>query len=707
MEIGEYSVRHIKGKICLYFVWASFFAFLCWQPALADGQRLVISLNGTWQIDEGGMQAIPQRFDHNVPVPGLVEMATPKFPEVGFKSAKRQAFWYKRKFNIDSAIPELALVKVHKAMFGSKVFVNGQVLGEHMPSFTPGYFNAKPALRQGENEIVIRVGAFMDAVPKPIPSGWDYEKYKFIPGIFDSVEVILGQTPFIDRVQVQPVLESKSINAYAWISAPGMKKVKLHYTVSEAKSGRQIAEGDFDADTDGDVKGPSAKVSIPIPDCRLWSPEDPFLYELSVASPADKHLTRFGMRSFRLDPKTGRAVLNGRPYFMRGSNITLYRFFEDADCGGLPWNEDWVRRLHKACKNFNWNTLRYCIGFPPEFWYRIADEEGILIQDEFPIWNMDAKKGDYDPKELAGEYKEWMQERWNHPCVVIWDACNETNSPEIEQAIKLVRNLDYSNRPFDNGWRWPKLNTDSRELHPYHFQDPNFKLSQITSDDGKLGWVPGLSPIIVNEYGWLWTNRDGTPTSLTRELYQNLLGAKATPAERFNLYARYTAAETEFWRARRALAAVMHFCILGYSRPGDGDRPVTGATSDHFTNVEKLEFEPLFKKYVGDSFAPVGLMIDAFADDYKGGAKQEFPVIIINDLYDDWAGPVRFRLLKDSKVIQEQTKECKVSKLGKETIRFTVEIPTEPGKYQVEAALMKPISKEVISLRDFNVYRQY
>ena len=34
----------------------------------------------------------------------------------------------------------------------------------------------------------------------------------------------------------------------------------------------------------------------------------------------------------------------------------------------------------------HWNALRYCIGFPPEMWYRIADEEGILIQDEFPIW---------------------------------------------------------------------------------------------------------------------------------------------------------------------------------------------------------------------------------------------------------------------------------------------------------------------------------
>jgi hypothetical protein len=43
---------------------------------------------------------------------------------------------------------------------------------------------------QQVSELVIRVGAFRDSVPKPIPSGWDYEKYKFSPGIFDSVALI-------------------------------------------------------------------------------------------------------------------------------------------------------------------------------------------------------------------------------------------------------------------------------------------------------------------------------------------------------------------------------------------------------------------------------------------------------------------------------------------------------------------------------------
>lgn len=83
------------------------------------------------------------------------------------------------------------------------------------------------------------------------------------------------------------------------------------------------------------------------------------------------------MREFRFKPRQGgrpgRAWLNDKPYFMRGSNVTSYRFLEDPDRGELPWNEDWMRLLHRRFKDMHWNSLRYCIGFPPQFWFRVAD----------------------------------------------------------------------------------------------------------------------------------------------------------------------------------------------------------------------------------------------------------------------------------------------------------------------------------------------
>ena len=103
--------------------------------------------------------------------------------------------------------------------------------------------------------------------------------------------------------------------------------------------------------------------------------------------------------------------------------------------------------------------------------------------------------------------------------------------------------------------------------------------------------------------GWLWLNRDGSPTTLTRTLYSNLLGSASTVSSRFHLQAAYIAAETEFWRSHRRAAAVMHFTTLGYSRPD-------GQTSDHWRDVARLEWEPEFHRAAHDAFAPVGLMVD-------------------------------------------------------------------------------------------------
>ena len=159
---------------------------------------------------------------------------------------------------------------------------------------------------------------------------------------------------------------------------------------------------------------------------------------------------------------------------------------------------------------------------------------------------------------------------------------------------------------------------------------------------------------------------------MTRELYKNLLGRNSTTAQRRRLYARYTAAETELWRSHRGCAAVLHFCGLGYSRPN-------GQTSDHWTDVERLVWEPEFYAYVRDAFAPVGIMIDAWAEEYPSGRTHDFPVVVINDLYENWQGTVRFRLLRDDEVVEEKTRPLTVAPLGRETLTFAVGIPARPG----------------------------
>ncbi|MCR4413557.1 MAG: discoidin domain-containing protein [Thermoguttaceae bacterium] len=677
-----------------------------------------MSLNGPWDIAEGKMDRPPATFDRRVPVPGLVDMATPPFESPGSTVSlaerqerkrpadpRREAFWYRRTFQLKGPVPEVARLKVHKARYGTKVLLNGKVVGEHAPNWTPGWFDVRPFLNGdgAPNELLIRVGASLAQVPAQVTEGWDFEKSRYIPGIFDSVELILSGTPHVVNVQTVPDVRNRAVRAVIELEGGATKPVKA--VVREAKSGRIAGEASVEASAANRVE-----LTIPIRDARLWTPEDPFLYELVVDTGGDTSRTRFGLRTFTTDPASGRAVLNGRPYFLRGSNVCIYRFFEDAARAGLPWDRDWVRKLHRRFKEMHWNSLRYCIGFPPELWYEIADEEGILIQDEFPIWyggRLDGWPKEITQQHLAVEFTEWMRERWNHPCVVIWDAQNETTDDAVVAAtLMAVRGLDLSNRPWDNGWGAPQKPGDISEAHPYRAGRKDFSLAIFAKETGVPNNGPGTGrrpfvdlgrpPYLINEYGWLWINRDGTLPTLTVDVYKRLLGETATVEQRRHYYARTLAAKTEFWRSKRLCAGVLHFCGLGYSRPD-------GQTSDHWLDVKELKLEPLFEKYVKDAFAPTGIMLDFWSDELPPGDKRDLSVVVINDLDEEWSGHVRFRLAHGAKVLAETTQPCQVAALGDKRLSFGLVVPDEPGRYTLEAALVRSGVPDVRSLRDFAV----
>lgn len=466
----------MKRNILLLFLTLCTLTFVeCTQKT---DKRSTISLNGIWQITDGRKDVIPSKFDRTIFVPGLITQTQPAFvnaaPAVADRVAidknldlfyhqqdsLRETYWYHRTFKIMQKIPEIALLKVGKAMFGTRVYLNGTYIGEHLPCFTPGYFDLKKAIHKGENDLIIAVGSCRNSLPQDMPDGFDYEKKHYISGIFDNIDLILSGTPYIRNLQVAPDIKKKSARIQAIIYNPGASaSSKVSFVIKEAKTG--IIEGEFiidkfllNANSDKIID-----IEIPIRNCTLWSPEAPFLYTLEVSTNGDNYKTRFGMRELRFDSVTHQAMLNGKPYFLRGTNITLYRFFEDPLCGNLPWNYDWVRRMHQKFKtDMYWNSYRNCIGFPPEEWYNIADEEGFMIQDEFPIWyggtNWNKWIKNLNSDELTSEFREWMQERWNHPSVIIWDASNETqlSMPSIDTAIARVRSLDLSGRSWDNSY---------------------------------------------------------------------------------------------------------------------------------------------------------------------------------------------------------------------------------------------------------------
>jgi beta-galactosidase len=680
--------------------------------------RNVISLNGNWDFEvTTNPDQMPDSFTRKIAVPGLVDMAVPSVKLQGNKNDSANYYWYKVKFKLEKNTP-VCLLKLHKAQYSKKIFVNNKLVAEHYPSYTPVVVDIQAFLNEPgtENELVIRLGNYYN-FPDSFVNGHDFEKKLFISGIYDDVELIQTSYPLIVNTQIVPDIKNGKITVVTELNTLNEKgSFNLEYIVCEHKSGKQVAAGKVEVNATGGID--TSKVEIVIPEFTHWSPENPFLYDLKLNTGADSYSTRFGMREFYFDKSSGRAMLNGKVFYMNGTNVPLFRFYEDSFRGNHPWDTAWVKKLNEKFKSMNWNTVRYHVGPAPDFWYDLADEMGILVQDEFAIWfgkGMKSIRPNLKAKNIAQEYKIWMRERWNHPSVVIWDAQNETVTEETGKAINMVRHLDLSNRPWDNGWSRPQSDNDAIECHPYlfyPFREKGVKLPkegilkslmgivrQPDNDCGTHDLPSGeknyTNVRFVNEYGWLWVNRDGSPTTLSEGVYQNLFGDTLTNAQRLYYYARLEAMLTEYWRCHRTCTGVMHFAGLTYSRPAEP----RGQTSDNFKNLETLEFEPNFLKYVKPAFAPVALMVDTWEKEYKADETIDIPVYAINDMYSDWTGKLIFTLSSQTETISTQTEDLSIKSLGREIKTFKLKIPATKGKYELKASIILN-NEEVASVRD-------
>jgi hypothetical protein len=397
------------------------------------------------------------------------------------------------------------------------------------------------------------------------------------------------------------------------------------------------------------------------------------------------------MREFRFDTATKRAYLNGKVYFMRGSNVTLHRFFEDPLSRDLPWDEAWVRKLLvEIPRKLNWNSFRFCIGPVPDKWLEIADEAGLLIQNEFFIWT-GAPEWDrgyvrrWDGEELVRQYSDWLRDNWNHPSVAIWDANNESLDPLFEETvIPAVRALDLSSRPWENSYNQPVGPDDPIEDHPYLYSGYLWGGPFTIADlEGKTG-SPKAPPkaaraMILNEYGWLWLRRDGEPTVLTQRAYDDLLGPGASAGERFELNAYLLAGLTEHWRAHRNYAAILHFVYLMSSFPGV-------FTADHFQDVENLVLEPHFADYMGEAMKPLGVYVNFFQPTLRAKEVRSYRVMMVNDTYEEEAGELALTLeTADGREVARVTAPFSVAPLGSLSKDLTLEAPQAVGEYLLKA----------------------
>ena len=710
-------------------------------PAFAE--RVTVPLDGTWQIaDSVAAEPAPKAFPATVSVPGLVHNATPAFPDVdafdsielvnnkisqkllpesarvqapGISRQARNYFWYRRTFRVPERRAS-AILRVNKAQFGTAVWLNGKKIGEYAGCFSAGLFDLTPAVSwRGENVLLVRIGAHPGVLPATYPAGTDFEKNKWTPGIYDEVSLQLADNPLIESVQVAPrisdsaiLIETKLRNASA---AP--ITFELKHAVAPWKQARpdHRAFASPQAITLAAGEAKAVRQTIEIPGAHLWSPEDPFLYLVDTSTGGDSLATRFGMREFRYDTPTRRAYLNGRPYFVRGSNITLHRFFEDPDSGTLPWDEKWVRRLlAELPKRLHWNAFRFCIGPVPDKWLDIADETGLLIQNEFFVWTGDpgwAQWPDrrWDAPEMIRQYSDWMRDNWNHPSVAVWDANNETKDPVFGDAIiPAVRPLDLSNRNWENSYNLPAGPDDPVEDHPYLMQGEaagwpdGFKMTDLERRfGGPKEALMAAHATVLNEYGWLWLRRDGEPTLLTEKLYPKLLGPSSTKQQRLELWAYLLAGKTEYWRAHRNYAGILHFVYLTCSYPGV-------FTSDHFRDVRTLELDPFFADYMGEAMKPLGVYLNFFQPTLAGGKGRSYRVMMVNDGYEAKRGELRLSFEgEDGREAAHAEAPFEITALGTLTTDLRLAAPAAPGRYLLKATATAAGGERTLSRRKVEV----
>ena len=692
--------------------------------AWADDGRTTISLNGEWDFDQTEQAFPPRKYTRKIPVPGLVHLARPKISQYekffkkpdGVELVEQFNFlerdytpmynWYKRKVFIDEKFKDEQLfLTIKKSQYVTRVFVNGHQVGSSMECYTPMDFNITSAVKYGsDNEILIQVGD-RAWLPSEAAGGTDKEKVHYLPGIWDDVFITATGKMRVDKILFLPSLAKglvtvktlvRSLYPPQMLYGDKMKdSCKIEFCVKEKTTGQVVGKKVIE----GEVKRDNRtyfETSISLDNPKAWTPDSPFLYEGEVSvydqdELVDRYSVNFGMRDFSRKGKF--FTLNGDKFYLRGSNITLQRFFEDPDCQALAWDREWVKKLMVDLpKSIDWNAMRICVGIVPDFWYDLCDEYGIVLQNEWLYW----QNHGWD-EQVRKEYTNWVWSDGNHPSIVIWDAINENWDSYIGNTlIPELKELDPT-RIWDAGYMTSDqmgTNDEMDEPHPYraltlmHSSELNDYFKNNPYNLGALheNWVGFSSildagvPQLVNEYGWIWLWRDGRPSKLTLNNYNYYLGENATPEQCRELQAYWLELETEWLRSERSVGGILAFCHLTNNY---------GFTGDWFINdIKDLEPSPAFR-WFKHCFAPSAVFIDLADRRYtkhleplKPGSDLVFNLVGVNDLNKESSGKVLLKLLDEKgTIISTQEESIVIEPFGKRLQPCLLKLPSKAGGY--------------------------
>ena len=475
------------------------------------------NLNGLWQYQVGAEgDAVPagQKLSGQIMVPFAVESALSGVME------HHDRLWYRRTFTVPPAWKGKQLMLNFGAVdYEAEVYINGESVGIHRGGYEPFSFDIAPYVTgDGAQEIIVRVFDATDKAGEPRgkqtlnPGGIMYTP---VTGIWQTVWVEPVARTSVKSIHMVPDIDNGVLKFSADVDSPTPATLA---TVTIKNAGRTVKTVT--------VK-PGVEVAIPIPNAILWSPENPFLYDLEVtlnngAQVVDNVSSYFGMRKISLGKANGftRMMLNNKPIFQLGP---LDQGYWPDGLYTAPTDEA-LKFDIAATKQLGFNMTRKHIKVEPARWYYWADKLGLMVWQDMPSPN--SYLGNAPPVDKAAfekQIRKTIEAHWNSPAIVSWVMINEGQGAYDEpKFVNIAKSLDTSrliNRHSGGGNDGPPKGDvgDVDDIHAYPAPaapNPSANQAIVCGEYGGIGFP--IKGHLWKEENWGYT-KVSTPQAMEEQ----------------------------------------------------------------------------------------------------------------------------------------------------------------------------------------------
>lgn len=520
------------------------------RPSLVRSSYL--NLNGLWQYAITKDDAIPQRFDGQILVPFSPESA---LSGVSRQLMPDETLWYLR--SLPAGRPtgnRRLLLHFGAADQRAQVFINRKEAGSHMGGYLPFTLDITKLMSDGENELLVKITDVSN-------TSWHSRgKQSLKPGgMFYTAQSGLWQTVWAETVPAHYVKRL--------LFTPDFDHSRMRMRVVSSASrpftctvtGDGIAPVSFSGTT-------NEELIMELPGFHPWSPEDPFLYRISLQTGDDQVSSYFAMRKCDIQTDSAgirRFFLNNKPCFQAG---VLDQGYWPEGLYTAPSDDALIADILRM-KKLGFNMLRKHAKIEPERFYYHCDRLGMLVWQDMVNggsaykhwfvtylatlmnWNHifwhDGKRHhrllsrtDLEgQKEFLQEMKETVSFLYNHPSIVVWVPFNEGwGQFHALKAAKRLKKLDPT-RLVDHASGWfDQKGGDIISLHYYFltlkFTPEKSRALALTEFGGYSCPVPGHTAC-DKVYGY---KKLKTPHALTKA-YAELIQKTILPAVRSGISA--------------------------------------------------------------------------------------------------------------------------------------------------------------------------